>query len=122
VTEENPHKINLWTKYANSSEHHTLECAAEGCNWKIPTNAEMSGHARAAAQEHIDMWALRQANAGHAALIAKLGKEKAELTAELEDRIKKLEADSRMLAALEAGGVDNWVGYEAALEEMEEDG
>lgn len=42
--------------------------------------------------------------------------------AELEDRIKELEADSRMLAALEAGGVDNWVGYEAALEEMEQDG
>jgi hypothetical protein len=80
VTEENPHKIRLWTELSSGTDdQHTLECAAEGCNWKIPTNTRYQEGARLAAQEHIDMWSLRQANAGHAALIAKLGKEKAEL-------------------------------------------
>jgi hypothetical protein len=80
MTEENPHTIRLWTEFSSGADdRHTLECAAEGCNWKIPTNKELQEGARRAAQEHMDVWTLRQANAGHAALIAKLGEEKAEL-------------------------------------------
>lgn len=80
MTEENPHTVRLWTEFSSgANDRHTLECAAEGCNWKIPTNSELQEGARRAAQEHMDVWTLRQANTGHAALIAKLGEEKAEL-------------------------------------------
>jgi hypothetical protein len=31
-------------------------------------------------------------------------------------RVKELEADAKKLAALEAGGVDNWEGYDESME------
>ena len=37
-------------------------------------------------------------------------------TAELRARVTELEADSRLLSALEVAGVDNWEGYDDALE------
>lgn len=69
MTKENPHKIKLWTELTGGDDRHTLECDAEGCGWKIPTNEALQAGARRAAQEHIDMWNLRQANAGHVGLI-----------------------------------------------------
>ena len=36
------------------------------------------------------------------------------------DRIEQLEEDSRKLNALERWGVDNWSGYDDALEHMED--
>lgn len=35
-----------------------------------------------------------------------------------EERLKQLEQAERKLSALEAGGVDNWGGYDFALEEL----
>jgi hypothetical protein len=80
MTEENPHKVILWERIHNGPTDFSLECQAEGCNWQIPTTPEYEDGARMAAREHTDMWNLRQANAGHAALIAKLGEEKKALT------------------------------------------
>lgn len=80
MIEDNPHKIALWTELTSDTDQHTLECSAEGCGWKIPTNRRYEAESRVAAQEHINLWNLRQANAGHLALIAKLAEEKNALT------------------------------------------
>jgi hypothetical protein len=41
--------------------------------------------------------------------------EEAEDAARLRKQVAELEADAAMLAALEAGGVDNWEGYSDAV-------
>lgn len=41
------------------------------------------------------------------------------LVAKKNKRIKELEESEKMLRALEAAGVDNWQGYELALESLE---
>lgn len=38
----------------------------------------------------------------------------------LEERIEELEERDRLLSALEAGGVDNWEGYEPSMEDFNE--
>ncbi len=37
------------------------------------------------------------------------------------DKYEELMARDKILTALEAGGVDNWEGYEASLEELREE-
>lgn len=76
MTTENPHKIMLWSTMGEKPARHSLECKAPGCDWKIPTNEEYEDHARKAAQEHIDMWNLRQTNGGHVGLIGVLTAER----------------------------------------------
>lgn len=72
MTEENPHKILLMERIHNGPTDFSLECQAEGCNWKIPTTPQFQHGARQAAQEHIDIWALRRTNEGNVKLIANL--------------------------------------------------
>ena len=38
------------------------------------------------------------------------------------EKVEKMEADVKKLRALEAAGVDNWEGYEMALDYSEEEG
>jgi hypothetical protein len=45
----------------------------------------------------------------------------AELARRLERRVDLLESKERLLHALEAEGVDNWEGYEGALDRLEDE-
>lgn len=57
-----------------------------------------------------DMWFLAAARQDVPALLAEVKKR--------DDRINELEEDVRTLRALEAAGVDNWTGYELAMEQL----
>lgn len=51
------------------------------------------------------------------ALVAEQGEEHTEYVVIPKDRYEGLLEDERVLSALEAGGVDNWSGYDFAMED-----
>jgi hypothetical protein len=85
MTEENPHRILLWTTMSLNSDDRidTLECDADGCEWQMPYTKGNEARATRMGQEHAQMWVLLQANAGHVKLIADLSRERDELRDEL---------------------------------------
>lgn len=99
-----------WISYHYEDEYWDLFAVPEA-----KTPPEYDGHTAA---DVVDRMRRSTGQVNLANVGQRLAREK---FTELEDRIKELEADSRKLAALEAMGVDNWEGYEIALEEMEDD-